>query len=88
PLDVVLFAPLAAEYSRELDRRLQRSQGLATSKKDSFFEVFWEAWSSTMKPELILKRFQATGVWPMDAQVVLIRFSNYTLRQGKALKLR
>ena len=40
PLDVVVFAPLAAEYSRELDRRSQRSQGLATAKKDSFFEVF------------------------------------------------
>jgi hypothetical protein len=86
PLDVVVFAPLAAEYSRELDRRSQRSQGLATAKKDSFFKVFWEAWSSTMKPELILKSFQATGVWPMDAEVVLKRFSNHTSRQAKASK--
>jgi hypothetical protein len=88
PLDVVLFAPLAAEYSRELDRHVQRSQGLATAKKDSFFEVFWDAWSSTMKPEAILKSFQATGVWPMDAEVILKRFSNRTSRQDEALKLK
>lgn len=33
------------------------------------------------------KEFQATRVWPMDAEVILKRFSNRTLRQDEALKL-
>lgn len=34
-----------------------------------------------MKPELISKSFQATGVWPMDAERVLKHFNNSTSRQ-------
>ncbi len=34
-----------------------------------------------MKPEAIMKSFQATGVWPMDAERVLKRFNNRTSRQ-------
>ena len=40
-----------------------------------------------MTPELIKKSFQATGVWPMDADAVLKRFSNHTSEQDKALRL-
>ena len=34
-----------------------------------------------MTSELILKSFQATGVWPMDADAVLKRFNNHPPRQ-------
>lgn len=81
PLDVVLFSPLARHYTTELNRQLQRSQGHPVSAKRGFFTNFWAAWSSTMKPEMIRKSFQATGVWPMDADAVLKRFSNRTSRQ-------
>jgi hypothetical protein len=37
-----------------------------------------------MTSELIKKSFQATGVWPMDADAVLKRFSNHTSEQDKA----
>ncbi|KAF1937744.1 hypothetical protein EJ02DRAFT_356124 [Clathrospora elynae] len=40
-----------------------------------------------MKRDTILKSFQATGVWPMDAEVVLQRFNNHTLEQDKALEI-
>jgi hypothetical protein len=36
-----------------------------------------------MTPELILKSFQATGVWPMDADAVLKRFNNTPQRQDE-----
>jgi hypothetical protein len=39
-----------------------------------------------MRPEAILKNFQATGVWPMDAEVVLRRFNNHTSEQDEASK--
>jgi hypothetical protein len=87
PLDVVLFAPLSKYYSQELDRYLHRSQGLTRVTKRDFFEVFWPAWGATMKPDLIMKSFQATGVWPMDAEVILQRFSNRTSRQATTSEL-
>ena len=34
-----------------------------------------------MTHDLILKSFQATGVWPMDAEVVLKRFNNHPQQQ-------
>jgi hypothetical protein len=74
PLDVVLFAPLSKYYSQELDRYLHRSQGLTRVTKRDFFGVFWPAWGSTMTWDNILKSFQATDVWPMDADAVLKRF--------------
>jgi hypothetical protein len=63
PLDVVLFSPLSGAYTIQLGRRTQRSQGLTRTAKADFFTNFWEAWGSTMRPELIMKSFQATGVW-------------------------
>ena len=87
PLDVVLFAPLSCNYSRELDRYLQRSQGLVAVKKRDFFSIFWPARSSTISPDSIRKSFQATGVWPKDAHVILQRFNNHTSEQDKASKL-
>jgi hypothetical protein len=57
PLDVVLFSPLAKYYTTELNRQLQQLQGHSASAKRSFFTNFWAAWSSTMKPETIVKSF-------------------------------
>jgi hypothetical protein len=61
-LNVVLFLPLSNYYSQELDRHLHQSQGLISVKKGDFFPIFWVAWSTTMRRELIMKSFQATGV--------------------------
>ena len=36
-----------------------------------------------MTPELIQKSFQATGVWPMDADPVLKRFNNHLQHYGE-----
>ncbi|RYN74719.1 hypothetical protein AA0120_g12237 [Alternaria tenuissima] len=83
PLDVVLFSPLSRNYTHELNSFLQQSQGITRITKREFFTNFWAAWSSTMKPEVIMKSFQATGVWPMDAEVVLQRFNNRTSEQDE-----
>jgi hypothetical protein len=88
PLDVVLFLPLSNYYSQELDCHLHQSQGLIGVKKGDFFPIFWAAWSTTMRRELILKSFQATGVWPTDAEVVLNRFIATTSDQDEDIKLR
>jgi hypothetical protein len=40
-----------------------------------------------MRPELILKSFEATGVWPMDAEVILKRFNATTSGQATDAEL-
>jgi transposase len=75
PLDVVLFSPLSYNYSHELNQHLHQSQALIGVEKRDFFLLFWPAWRTTMRPELIQRSFEATGVWPMDAEVILKRFT-------------
>jgi hypothetical protein len=41
-----------------------------------------------MRPELILKSFKATGVWPIDSKVILKRFNATTLDKDKDTELR
>ncbi|KAI1676317.1 hypothetical protein KJE20_14089 [Pyrenophora tritici-repentis] len=40
-----------------------------------------------MKPETIRTSFQATGVWPMDAEPVLKRFNNNTSERDRDSEL-
>jgi hypothetical protein len=81
PLDVVLFSPLSTAYSNELTKHLHRSQGLIGVKKRDFFPIFWAAWNTTFKRATILKSFEATGVMPMNAEIVLQRFNNHSAQQ-------
>jgi hypothetical protein len=41
-----------------------------------------------MRPKLILKSFEATGVWLIDAEVILKRFNTTTSGQDKDTELR
>ena len=76
PLDVVLFAPLSSANSLELQHLLHQSQGLVSLKKGDFFLLFWSAWNSSFREETIRKSFEATGILPMNAEVILQRFNN------------
>ena len=76
PLDVVLFKPLSQAYSNELTNHLHKAQGLIPIKKGDFFPLFWSAWISSFTESLILKAFEASGIWPMDANVILRRFAS------------
>jgi hypothetical protein len=76
PLDVVLFKPLSTAYSRELSTTLQTSQGLLAIKKGDFFPLFWRSWITTFKEDLILKSFEATGISPLNPDVILKRFNH------------
>jgi hypothetical protein len=74
PLDVVMFKPLSSAYKHELTQHLHLSQGLIAVKKGDFFPLFWRAWVKSFTQELVLKSFQATGVVPLDPEVILKRF--------------
>jgi hypothetical protein len=75
PLDVVLFGPLSRAYTVKLADYLQRSKGLLPVKKADFFLLFWDAYNTSFTRENVLKSFEATGVEPRDASVVLQRFT-------------
>jgi hypothetical protein len=74
---VALFAPLAVAYTKELSLHLQRSQGLLPVKKGDFFELFWTAWNTAFTKETILSSFRATGINPLNADVVLKKFNHH-----------
>jgi hypothetical protein len=76
PLDVVMFKPLSSAYSSELAHHQQQALGHLPIKKGDFFPLFWSAWIKSFKKETILKSFEATGIWPMNAEVILKRFNS------------
>jgi hypothetical protein len=75
PLDVVLFGPLSRAYTVKLADYLQRSKGLLPIKKADFFLLFWDAYNTSFTRENILESFEATGIQPCNASVVLQRFT-------------
>jgi hypothetical protein len=74
PLDVVCFKPFASAYSKHLTLRLQNTQGLVPIKKGDFFLLFWDAWLEAITKKTVLRSFEATGVWPMEREVIMKRF--------------
>lgn len=71
PLDVVCFAPLAQNYTKELDHHTQKSQGTLGINLSDFFDLFWPAWVTTFTKTLVKTSFSATGIHPPNADVVL-----------------
>jgi hypothetical protein len=88
PLDVVLFGPLSASYSKELTTYLHNSQGLVGMRKGDFFTLFWAAWMDSFTESRILKSFEATGISPPNAEVILKRFNDTTSEQDRDLENR
>jgi hypothetical protein len=83
PLDVVMFKPLSSAYSAELTAHLHRSQGLLPVKKSDFFALFWKAWTSSFTQGHIYKAFEATGIIPLNADVILKRFNHHPSGEAK-----
>jgi hypothetical protein len=70
-----MFKPLLQSYSTTLTNHLHNAQGLALIRKGNFFLLFWIAWTSCFKKELIRKSFEATEIWPMNPDVILKCFT-------------
>lgn len=88
PLDVVLYGPLSAAYSKELSEFIRRSQALLQMQKSDFLRLFWVAYTSTFTTDNILSSFAATGLHPRDPEVVLKRFKTTTSQRDNNLKSR
>jgi hypothetical protein len=75
PLDVVMFKPLSSAYSTQVSQFMERSQGLSSMSKRDFCPMFMAAWEASFKEETILKAFKATGLSPLNPEVILKRFN-------------
>ena len=58
---------------------LQASHGLLAVRKDDFYRLFKPAWDSSFIKKHALKAFEATGIAPIDPEVVLKKFRKSTL---------
>jgi hypothetical protein len=76
PHDVVILKLLSSSYSNEPTSHIHRSQGLVPIQKSNFFLLFWRAWRASFRKELVIKSFEATGIWPMERDNILQRFNS------------
>lgn len=75
PLNVVMFKPFSTAYSNQVAAFIERCQGLTSMSKRDFYPMFMAAWEASFKKETILKAFKATGLSPLNPEVILKRFS-------------
>jgi hypothetical protein len=75
PLDVVMFKPFSTAYSNQVAAFMERCQGLTSMSKRDFYPMFMAAWEASFKKETILKAFEATGLSPLNPEVILKRFN-------------
>jgi hypothetical protein len=87
PLDVVMFLPLSTLYSQKLLQYLHALQGLIAVAKEDFFLLFRDAYTSSFTRDNILKAFEATGVEPRNAEVILKRFRTPTPTQDEDVEI-
>ena len=71
PLDVVMFSPLAAAYSKGVNNLIYKWKNLISMHKGDFYGLFIDAWRTTLTKKNILKAFEATGLLLFDRSVVI-----------------
>ena len=71
PLDVGIFAPLAAAYSNQINKVIQSSSGFSRTTKRSFWPMFRNAWNEAVIRTNIHSAFAATGIYPLTPEKVL-----------------
>ena len=71
PLDVGIFSPLSAAYSKELNLYTHNSRSFSRVTKGIFWQLFWAAWEVSVRPAVIQSAFQKTGIYPHNPSIVL-----------------
>ncbi|KAF2822833.1 hypothetical protein CC86DRAFT_299705 [Ophiobolus disseminans] len=79
-----MFKPLSSAYSGQVAGFMERCQGLTSMSKRDFYLMFIAAWEASFKEETILKAFEATGVLPLNPEVILKKFHTSQPTQGSS----
>lgn len=75
PLDVGMFAPLAAFYSQGLDSLIRITEGYCSITKRDFFSIFWTAFERAFTEKNIASAWAKVGLWPFEPSRVLSMFN-------------
>ncbi|KAF1960885.1 HET-domain-containing protein [Byssothecium circinans] len=75
-----MFKPLSSTYSGQVAAFMERCQGLTSMSKRDFYPMFMAAWEALFKKETILKAFEATGLSPLNLEVILKRFNSQPIQ--------
>lgn len=67
-LDVICFAPLKQNWAHEI--KMFECEEFRGVKRDDFAKVFGNAYKRTFTPPLILKAWEATGVFPFNDKII------------------
>jgi hypothetical protein len=70
-----MFKPLSSAYSSQVTGFMERCQGLTSISKRDSYPIFMAAWEASFKKDTILKAFEATGLSPLELEVILKRFN-------------
>jgi hypothetical protein len=84
PLDVVMFKPLSSAYSAQVAAFMERCQGLTSMSKRDFYPMFMAAWEASFKADNILSAFKATGLSPLQPDMILKRFNRQPLQSSSS----
>jgi hypothetical protein len=71
PLDVGCFSPLKLSYGKEIEKMMRMQ--ITHITKDDFFDAFLAAFTTAFTENNIRAGFRATGLVPLDPEVVLSR---------------
>ena len=71
PLNIGCFLLLSINYTTEIKRVIQKSGGLTSLIKRTFWDAFKPAWDKAMSETNILSAWSKTGIWPYKPLVVL-----------------
>jgi DDE superfamily endonuclease len=71
PLDVGIFSPLSAAYSKELNLYTHNSRSFSRVTKGVFWQLFWAAWNGSIREKVIQSGFSKTGIYPLNPSLVL-----------------
>jgi hypothetical protein len=78
PLDVSLFAPLARQYTNELNHLMFSSGGLCSMTKRMFWSLFRAAWAKAFTPSNVESAWRKTGLFPLDPDLVISKIAKKT----------
>ncbi|KAF2820608.1 hypothetical protein CC86DRAFT_428369 [Ophiobolus disseminans] len=75
-----MFKLLSSAYSGQVAAFMERCQGLTSMSKRDFYPMFMAVWEASFKEETILKAFEATGLSPLQPEVILKKFNSQPIQ--------
>ena len=83
-LNVGLFSPLSTAYTKRVNQVLFDSFGIVSITKRLFHPLFRDAFNDSFTQKNIESAFEKTGIWPSDADKVLLKLQKLRTKKAKS----